>query len=175
MGATGWNYYVRHQRDVTAALQELRQEVFRSEKYEKPLTEEESAAVMEQAGPQLKQLYELAKRWEKDDPPRVKTTAPPRTIDELLEQCEESGTHSILDIDHISSVPEFGALTPLSEQQLIELFGTARPTRSDVEKWQGRIPSLAEPRLYERWEGIYFTLFKEGAPDEFYIEGASGD
>ena len=175
MGATGWQYYVRYQVDVDAALQELRRGVFQRGEYEKPMTEEEGEAVMANASPQLKKLYELATRWEKFDPPKPDRSSPPRTIEELVEQCEESGTHSILDIDHISEALEFGALTPLTEQQLTDLFNTIQPDQAIVENWCGRVPSLTEPSLYHRWEGIYFTIYKDGIPDELYFEGASGD
>jgi hypothetical protein len=80
-----------------------------------------------------------------------------------------------LDVDRISAAPDFGALTPLTQQQLIAFFGTTRPTRAMVERWQKRIQPLTEPNLYERWQGIYLTVYKDGAPDELYIEGASGD
>jgi len=175
MGATGWQYSVRYQEDVQAALSELRRDVFQQGEYEKPMTEEEGKAVMAHASPQMKKLYELAQRLERLEPPKPKSSSPPRTIEALVEQCEESGTHSILDIDRLSDVLEFGALTPLSEQQLVDLFSTTQPTRAILEKWQGRVPSVTEPRLYHRWEGIYFTLYKDGVPDELYFEGASGD
>jgi hypothetical protein len=175
MGATGWRYYVRHQSDVNAALQELRQGVFERREYEQPMSEEEAEAVMKNASPRMQMLYDLAKRLEKSDPPRPKVTHPPQTIDELIERCAESGTHSILDVDRISAAPDFGALTPLTQQQLIAFFGTTRPTRAMVERWQKRIQPLTEPNLYERWQGIYLTVYKDGAPDELYIEGASGD
>ena len=175
MGATGWQYYVRHQSDINVALQQLRQEIFQNGAYEKPMCDEDIEVAVKNLSPQLKKLYELAERLEKNKPPKIRPTSPPRTIEELVEQCEESGTHSILDIDHISTVPEFGALTPLSERQLIELFGTAQPTHSVVDLWHTGIHPITEPRLYERWQGIYFTIFKDGVPNEFYIEGASGD
>lgn len=175
MGATGWRYYVRHQPDVDAALQELRQDVFRRGEYETGPTEEELEAIRANFSPQMKALYEMAKRWEQNKPPKPKPIGPPKTIEELVERKGESGTHSILDINHIAAEPEFGALAPLSERQLLDFFGTAQPTREQVEKWGRRIVPVHDPPLYRRWQGIYSTVYKEGVPDELYFEGASGD
>jgi hypothetical protein len=168
MGATTWNYFVPYEADTEGALQRLRQQVFRDGKYGSgiPAPKEMKAAFeqliaqspnpelarqqMEQAMAQMEQLRHLM------PPEQTK----PDTIEELLEQRAESGTHSILDIQRISSVPDFGAVCPMASEDLQNLFATDKPTRKLVA---------------ERWQGIYFTVYRDGMPDELFFMGTSGD
>jgi hypothetical protein len=78
-------------------------------------------------------------------------------------------------IERVSSTPAFGAVTPLSRQQFLEVFGTEQPTHVQVEKWSTRIDRLDAEPLYGRWEGIYIIVYKDSQPDEIYFEGCSGD
>ena len=97
MGGLYWNYFVPYEDDVGAALQKIRDETFRSGQYTNsravfsPLDLEEDPQLAEEAT-QLKV---------------------PNTIEELLEQEEESGTNSILDITHVSDTREFCAVTSM--------------------------------------------------------------
>jgi hypothetical protein len=96
----------------------------------------------------------------------------PRTIDELLDQTGEDGTHSILDIERVSSVRAFRAIVPLAPEGLVAIFGTHRPTHEMVAQ------AAQAGRLYQfygRWEGVYLIVYQESEPNEIYIEGASGD
>lgn len=97
---------------------------------------------------------------------------PPATIDELLAQCAAAGTHSILDIQHISPTPQWGAATPLSDEQLQTLFGTTRPTRAMIQSAEqsGKLHELCT-----RWHAVYLTVFEEGEPVEYAFAGVSGD
>jgi hypothetical protein len=76
----------------------------------------------------------------------------PRTIDELLQDAAENGTHSILDIDHTADIPAFGCATPLSKQRL--LSASARrlrpPSRSRRRDrfWTRSQATYAGGRLY---------------------------
>ena len=183
MGATGWSYFVSYQEDIHKALQELSEEVFKSGGYHKPYqptTNELETAKSILASFSLdpvrtrKELDALLAFSEAiTGPPKRKRE--PKTIKQLLKQCEDSGTHSILDIERVSSRPTFGAVAPLSPQQLMNFFGTEQPTHSMIEKWSARVdPPDAEP-LYDRWEGIYVIVYKDSQPDEIYFEGCSGD
>ncbi|WP_339734746.1 hypothetical protein [uncultured Gimesia sp.] len=98
--------------------------------------------------------------------------APPTTIDELLEQCAEAGTHSILDIEGVSPAPELGAATPLSESQLQTLFGTTEPTKTMIQtaEQDGRLHALCD-----RWQAVYLTVYEDGQPVEYVFAGVSGD
>lgn len=100
------------------------------------------------------------------------SSPPPATIDELLAQCAEAGTHSILDIQHISPTPQSGAATPLSDDQLQTLFGTTQPTRAMLQSAEqsGKLHELCT-----RWHAVYLTVFEEDEPVEYVFAGVSGD
>jgi hypothetical protein len=50
------------------------------------------------------------------------------------------------------------------------VFGTARPTREQVEgRWDGVTAGL------ERWQAYYVTVYKDGEPAEYAFIGCSGD
>jgi len=180
MGATTWNYFVRYEADTEAALQSLREKVFEDGEYEsghvtpdrvraayeKEIAENPNAAA---PWPQIEQIMEQLRPLMPRERPKAKT------IEELLEQRAESGTHSILDIQHISHVPEFGAVNPMPSEQLVKLFGTDKPTRKMVEDKLGDYELVEHPLVSERWQGIYFVVYRDGKPDELYFMGTSGD
>src|SRR5436190_23671670 len=52
----------------------------------------------------------------------------PADIDELLELNAEAGAHSIIDMtEGVSKEPAFGTVSPLTEPELMKLFGTLEP------------------------------------------------
>jgi hypothetical protein len=184
MGATGWSYFVPYQQDINAALQELKDDVFKQGKYELPFNFDQNevesqlnflASVYQSLPDELRkhtnQFLELGQAAAKQQRPKQT----PKNIKQLREQCETEGTHSIIDIEMVSSVPIFGAVAPLSNMRLLDIFGTEQPTHAMVEKWSARIDPLDAEPLYERWEGIYIIVYKDSIPDEIYFEGCSGD
>jgi len=58
--------------------------------------------------------------------------------------------------------------------QLIEFFGTDRPSHDAVQRWSTSMDS-STPRLYDRWQGIYIVVYESSGPVEIYFEGCSGD
>src|SRR5260221_771486 len=99
----------------------------------------------------------------------------PETIDELLEEQGESGTHSILDIQRVSDEPEFGAVSAMPSEELEALFGIDRPTRKMVEDKLGDYDLVEHPLVSERWQGVYFSVYRHGKPDALFFIGTSGD
>jgi len=99
----------------------------------------------------------------------------PTTIDELLEEQGESGTHSILDIHRVSDELDFGAVSPMPSNELEALFGTDKPTRKMVEDKLGDNDLVEHPLVSERWQGVYFTVYRDGRPDQLFFIGTSGD
>jgi hypothetical protein len=94
----------------------------------------------------------------------------PRTIDELLEQAAECGTHSILDITRTAGRGGDGVAAPLSARELRRLFGTPRPGRNQVEeRWEDIAEGL------DRWRACYLVVFQEGRAREYAFVGCSGD
>ena len=184
MGATGWSYFVPYQQDINEALQELKRAVFEQGQYEQPFNFEQNeleskldylASVYESLPDEIREhtdhFLELARAAAKQQRPRQT----PADIEQLLELCGTEGTHSVLDIEEVSSTPASGAIAPLSHQKLLDLFGTERPTRDMVEEWSARVDPLDAEPLYERWQGIYILVYKDTEPVEIYFEGCSGD
>jgi hypothetical protein len=149
MGGCFWDYFVPYEDDVSAALRKLREEVFRTKQYVSSNSLEDDSELDDEA---------------------------PGTIEELLEQESESGTNSILDITHVSAEPEFAAVSPMPPEMLRQIFGSEQPTHEMVEAKRG-LPELSDdnPLAYEGWQGAYFTVYRNGTPDEIYFVGSSGD
>jgi hypothetical protein len=95
----------------------------------------------------------------------------PASIEDLLRNNPESGTHSILDIYGIADEPSFGAATPLSDEGLLRAFGTTQPTAEEVES----APDSGFGENLERWQAVYFVVYKDGRPHQIHFEGCSGD
>ncbi len=191
MGATGWTYTVPYQPDMNKVLDDLRRDVFLRGAYQRPCpifelleelefleADEETReglirecgleplrAPLERVGPEglrdwLKALYNAPKLQ------NMEALA-------ALQCLSESGTHSILDIGSVGQTRADGGIYPLPRDLLLQCFGTAEPTRHAVEKRRER--DILSDEAYERGQGVYFTLCRDGKPDEIYIEGASGD
>jgi hypothetical protein len=147
MGAHAYWYVVKYNPDVEAALHELREREFAAGRYNPvmpfipfPLTPQSPAP-----GPRH------------------------GSIVEALDDAAEEGTRSILDLDRITNEPDFGAVTPLDEEAMLEHFGTTTPTRETVERNDGFFDDI------ERGQGVYVVLYKDGAPDEIFFAGYSYD
>ena len=163
MGASGWEYFVPYQPNIDQALQELREQVFRSGDYhlrpQMHIDPDDFAGMPEDVREQLPLWIE-----------RENSFVQPTTIDALLEWNGEDGTHSILDIQRVSLSPEFGAAAPLSADELTRLFGGGQPDRSMVENKRDDIQLLRA-----RWEATYLVVYSNGIADEIYFTGFSGD
>jgi hypothetical protein len=93
----------------------------------------------------------------------------PASIDEAREVADADGTRSILDMDRVGDEPDFGVVVPLSSEQLMDLYGTDRPTREMVE---GNMEFYED---IERGQGISIIVYKGGEPSEFFFGGYSYD
>jgi hypothetical protein len=163
MGASGWGYFVPYQPNIDQALQKLREEVFRRGEYflrpPMDINPDDYADMPEEIREQVPNWIEREKSFQQ-----------PTTIADLMKWNAEEGTHSILDIKRISSVPDFGAAAPFSTEELTELFGTEQPSQSMVIEKAETIRSLRE-----RYQATYIIVFKNNIPDEIYFTGYSGD
>ena len=172
MGASGWYYFVPYQESIVKALRELRKDVFKRGEYEssfvRPPDHVDLAQVIDawwrSWHRDLSAIRELTNKIP-DEPGRK-----PRTIRQLLEQCGENGTHSILDITGVSGEPALGKVSPLGEADLTRLFGTVWPTREMAEARLGELMDRSD-----RWFGNYLVVYKDDQPDEILFVGASGD
>lgn len=147
MGGHFYWYVVDYQDDIHAALQALRQREFKAGRY---------SPVMQPSFP-----------VQADSPapgPRH------RTMREAVRAAGEEGTRSILDIERITTRPDYSTAAPLAETLLVELYGTTTPTRQMVE------PDLVfSEYMDERGQAIYIVLHRDGRPNEILFAGISFD
>jgi hypothetical protein len=147
MGAHPYFYFVKHQPDHQAALEELRQREFAAGRYN-PVMPFINFPV---------------------DPNDQGPGAEHDTIEEAFEDADADGTRSILDLMTVGDEPDFGVAARLDDDALMEYFGTAQPTRETVSANWDFFEDI------ERGQGIYFVVYKNGKPDELYFAGYSYD
>ena len=153
MGAEPYWYFVPYEADIDAALQKLRQREFKAGRY-CPVTEFPEFPVDLNA-----------------DTPLVEHGS----IEDVLNNIDENGTRSILDIQHAALEPfdgtqiPFTTAFPLADSDLTSLFGTGRPTRDMVENNDAMWERL------ERGSAIYVILFENHEPSEIFFAGYSFD
>jgi hypothetical protein len=99
--------------------------------------------------------------------------ADPVALEELLERNGESGTHSIIDVAAVAPAATMGAVASLPVAEAAELFGSERPTRADIESNPAGVMRVIEQR--GPWAGTYVVAYRDGAPDELFFFGMSGD
>jgi hypothetical protein len=152
MGAEPWSYFVPYREDIEGALEDLRQQEFEAGRYDKP------------SGPH----------------------PAPSSIEEARRASDASGTRSILDMVGVAESPRppgftledafesgidpgLGLVAPLAPEQLVELFGTERPTRAMIEVSGGYY------ELIDRGLGIYIVAYDGDTPSELFFAGYSFD
>lgn len=177
MGASVWLYVTPYQPDISKALQELRDQIFAEGKY---------------------YVFEYWDELEEDPPP------PPESIEELMRRNGTEWTHSILDVATVLDRPVtreewtspdgeysemtlivekegYGVVSPLSDENLLHLFGTTRPQKRQL---RDLIIKISQPKwvpnpideLTPGWgHGIYFVTYEGDTPAEIFFYGYSGD
>jgi hypothetical protein len=177
MGASGWYYFVPYQPDIQAALDTLRQQVFENRDYHlrRPYWLE-----IKDDEAYIKELFAFwhEEKWNEERAQEIRDELArfralgdkPKTIAEAIEWNAEDGTHSILDIDRISDHVELFAIAPLSSSELIEIFGTERPTHEMIIEYEDIVMDLRRNA-----EGTYIIIYKDDQPDEIFFAGFSGD
>src|SRR5664279_3921906 len=165
MGASGWSYFVPYEADIHTALEKLRQEVFQRGDYllmeDWELWGEADDRIEAGDDPAVVNADRLAKRA---------ALPKPASIDELFEWNEDAGTHSIIDIERgVSTDPDFGTVSPLTDHQLIAAFGTTKPIHAQIEQWDDSGDPLGS--LRGRGKGLYIAVYEDGSPSELYFAG----
>lgn len=159
MGASDWRYVTPYHGDVAAALQELRERVFRDKQY---------------------YWWDLL---EEDDPRPASIDGIWAS-----QQMRESGTHSILDVGRVvttTDLPDYrnpgdyGTVRPLAPDRVAHHFGTTHPTGAQFEALAMDISSPGHGdfinELTMRGAGLYVLLYDRETPAEVGFWGYSGD
>ena len=89
----------------------------------------------------------------------------PASIEKAIELGAESGTGSLLDIVTVSEAPEICAVCPVDTEELLEFFGTERPTIEQIEK------SVSFWASFDRGEARAITLYEKGQPARICFAG----
>jgi hypothetical protein len=147
MGGEPWFYFVPYQADINGALQTLRRREFQAGRYN-PATPFLEFPV---------------------DPGTRGPGAQHASIEEAISDADADGTRSILDMERISDEPDYGAVTPMSDDDLVEMFGTTKPTREMIESNEELFEAL------ERGQGVYIVAYRDGTPSEIFFAGYSFD
>lgn len=179
MGASSWHYFVPYQPEIEKALQELREAVFKKGEYGEEYIDSVEIAEIEN-GEMAKKFshipVELIEAYKEELQalqkmyPSPTKRRKPKTIAALLKQRGEEGTHSIIDIQSVAEVPDFGKIAPLPSVYLTQFFGTGKPSREMAEQ---KINEIQE--LCERWQGFYLIVFQGDIPHQLLFVGVSGD
>ena len=191
MGASGWHVRVSYRDDIDAALQEARWDAYHQGRYylappnelALSMTEEEYVAhgvreflTMVPGGlsdlpglpPELEGLeYEGDEYRELWRAAQIVVTGP----DSLLDSQPYSGTHCVIDMTHVASMPEDFAAAPASEEFLQKTFGTLWPGAATIEA------SIQTHDVvgFARWQGMYLIGYSGEAPEAIFFVGFSGD
>ena len=147
MGGHPWFYFVEYEPDLNAALQKLREREFMAGRYNPAVN-----------------FPEFPVRPQSPTP-----GAQHDSIEEALEDSDADGTRSILDMERVGNVPDYGVVAPLPKEELMNLFGTDRPTRKMVESSGEVFDAL------ERGQGVYVVVYDDGQPSEVFFAGYSFD
>ena len=147
MGASPYWYFVDYQENVGDALNSLRQREFTAGRYNPAIPFP---------------LFPVSANSPGPGPQHA-------SAEEALNSADADGTRSILDIFFISDTAQLFAATPLGPEKLMELYGTATPSKKQVERNMTFMDSVP------RGHCVYFTVYKDGLPSEIFFGGYSFD
>jgi hypothetical protein len=147
MGGHVWYYFVPYQADTQAALDRLREREFRAGRYNPVVRFPEFPISGDYPGPGAKHA----------------------SITAAIAASDADGTRSILDMNRVSSTPDYGIVSPLPREALLNLYGTDKPTKDMV------VNNMDFFEEIERGQGIYLVVFSESNPSEILFAGYSFD
>ena len=146
MGGHPWWYLVPYEKDVQSSLNALREREFKAGRYN-PAEDFPKFPVDPAHAPGCQH----------------------DSIDEAREDSDADGTRSILDVSHLSDKPDYDAVAPLDDDELVEFFGTTKPSAEDVEDCDDLFDEI------ERGQGIYVVVYENEQPAQIFFAGYSYD
>jgi hypothetical protein len=135
MGASSWIYYVPYQEDLEKAFQSLRQHVFETDDYSHWW---EGEWVVDITGEEMdiSRMQEIVKQEDGSFvpvPPLVFSRTLEEQMAEVVRRSGSQGTHSILDINRLTTDSRYYGGVPLPEEVIQDIFAWAKPTTATVE------------------------------------------
>ncbi len=170
MGASEWIYSIPYQADFNKAIRELQEQDFRNHGYYNVVTLRISQFKDMEFEDYNPYEHHPRYRFTETEFARWKSTPQPEAIEDLIKIQGDSGTHCIIDIDGISSTPEYRKAFPLSKEQLLKVFGTEKPNREAIESSRDQLREFITS-----WTAIYLVALKDDLPSEIFFLGIAGD
>ena len=146
MGGHPWWYLVPYENDIAKSLEALRQREFKAGRYN-PAESFPRFPVDLKHAPGCQHA----------------------SIDEAREDSDADGTRSILDVSRISRIPDYDCVAPIADNELMEFFGTTKPTAEDVEDCEDLFDQI------ERGQGAYVVVYDGDEPSHIFFAGYSYD
>ena len=146
MGGHPWWYLVPYEKDVAGSLEALRQREFKAGRYN-PAEDFPRFPVNLSHAPGCRHS----------------------SIDEAREESDADGTRSILDVSRVGGKPDYDVVAPFDDGELMEFFGTTKPTAEDLEDCDVLFEQL------ERGQGRYVVVYDNDRPAQVFFAGYSYD
>ena len=146
MGGHPWWYMVPYENDVAKSLETLRQREFKAGRYN-PAEDFPRFPVDVNHAPGCQHS----------------------SIEDAREDSDADGTRSILDVSHVRDEPDYDAVAPFNDDELMDFFGTTQPTAQEIEDCDELFEQL------ERGQGRYVIVYENDQPAQVYFAGYSYD
>ena len=146
MGGHPWWYMVPYESDVQKSLDALREREFKAGRYNPA---------------------EGFPRFPVD--PGHTPGCKHDSIEEAQDDADADGTRSILDVSRIGDEPDFDVVARVGDDELMEFFGTTKPTAEDLEDADELFEGI------ERGQGVYVVIYENDQPSQIFFAGYSYD
>jgi hypothetical protein len=164
LGASGWDYRVPFAGTVEASLTAIQEQVLASGDFMWPFGNDDPFYADDDVDGDV-----LSK------PMSVAALARAKENEEFWDE----GTHTVLDVERVwkpGDEDDFAAIRPLSAFELVEAFGTEKPTGADLERvFEPGGGGVLGDMLGQKWSGRSALIFGDGVPVEVLFWGLSGD
>lgn len=147
MGSSPYWYFVDYEDDFNAALLKLREKEFKAGRYN-PVVPFPEFPISEDS---------------------LSPGAQHESIEEALEDALDEGTRSILDLAIVGCMDDFCIARVLEAEELIDFFGTDKPTQEMVEDCDELYDSI------DRGKGVCIPIYQNDVPVKLFFMGYSFD
>jgi hypothetical protein len=171
VGASSWIYFTAWRDDPREALQELQADEIRRTAGVRKRTTSQASSALKNAERLLATSPHLppeVRRAIEGTIENLKRLAAPEPEPE--DAGDEGGSHSILDVIAVGEKLDVLVATPVSDADLVRLFGTTKPTHAQVEEKRFPLMTLRKPQ-----HPCFLSVFEGEEPVEYCFAGATGD